>query len=167
MYSMVGIIAAGFSIHHRTPLTSYIPQLCPILLRSIDRSFSRIVSLLFCKVLSELCKTQLCIHGYRLRKFRIYLTGIKSKIVTNCQAFAQTMKKTDTCTCIARWALLLQDFQYNIEHYSSHTSHNCVQFCYARSIDHSRESSGCFSVKSYRNYARRNYASIGTIPYLS
>ncbi|KMQ88847.1 retrotransposable element tf2 protein type 2 [Lasius niger] len=28
----------------------------------------------------------------------------------------QTMKKTDVCTRIARWALFLQDFQYTVEH---------------------------------------------------
>jgi len=40
-----------------------------------------------------------------LRKFRVYLTEIKFKIVTDCQAFAQTMKETDTCMRVARWAL--------------------------------------------------------------
>lgn len=47
-----------------------------------------------------------------LQRFRIYLIGILFKIVTDCQAFAQTMKKTDVCMRIARWTLFLQDFHY-------------------------------------------------------
>jgi len=38
--------------------------------------------------------------------------------VTNYQAFAQAMKKTDICMRIARLVLLLQDFHYTIEHLS-------------------------------------------------
>jgi len=51
-----------------------------------------------------------------LQRFRIYLIGIPFKIITDCQAFTQIMRKTDICTRIARWALFLQDFQYSIEH---------------------------------------------------
>jgi len=53
-----------------------------------------------------------------LQWFRIYLIGIPFKIITDCQAFIQTMRKTDICMRIARWVLLLQDFQYSIKHRS-------------------------------------------------
>lgn len=44
------------------------------------------------------------------------MLGIKFKIVTDCAAFEQTMKKKDLTTRVARWVLLLQDFDYIIEH---------------------------------------------------
>lgn len=53
-----------------------------------------------------------------LKKFRVYLLGKNFKIVTDCNAFAMTLNKKDLCTRIARWALLLQDFDYVIEHRS-------------------------------------------------
>lgn len=53
-----------------------------------------------------------------LRKFRVYLLGVPFKIVTDCRAFALTMKKRDLCVRVARWALLLEEFQYTIEHRS-------------------------------------------------
>lgn len=51
-----------------------------------------------------------------LRKFRIYLLGITFKIVTDCQAFSLTMNKKDLCVRVARWALLLEEFDYTIVH---------------------------------------------------
>lgn len=51
-----------------------------------------------------------------LKKFRVYLLGISFKIVTDCQAFTLTMTKKDLCVRVARWALLLEEFQYKIEH---------------------------------------------------
>lgn len=51
-----------------------------------------------------------------LNKFRVYLLGIPFKIVTDCQAFVMTMKKKDLCVRVARWALLLEEFNYVIEH---------------------------------------------------
>lgn len=51
-----------------------------------------------------------------LRKFRVYLLGIAFKIVTDCQAFALTMNKKDLCVRVARWALLLEEFDYVIVH---------------------------------------------------
>lgn len=50
-----------------------------------------------------------------LVKFRVYLLGISFKIVTDCQAFALTIKKKDLCVRVAR-ALLLEEFDYTIEH---------------------------------------------------
>lgn len=51
-----------------------------------------------------------------LKRFRVYLFGIPFKIVTNCRAFTLTMSKRDLCVRVARWALLLEEFQYTIEH---------------------------------------------------
>lgn len=53
-----------------------------------------------------------------LRKFRVYLLGIPFKILTDCRAFALTMRKRDLCVRVARWALLLEEYQYEIEHRS-------------------------------------------------
>lgn len=51
-----------------------------------------------------------------VKKFRIYLMGSKFKIVTDCSAFQKTMQKKDLSTRIARWALLLEEYEYEIEH---------------------------------------------------
>jgi len=51
-----------------------------------------------------------------LVKFRVYLLGINFKIITDCRAFALTMNKRDLCVRVARWALLLEEFDYVIEH---------------------------------------------------
>lgn len=51
-----------------------------------------------------------------LVKFREYLLGIPFTIVTDCKAFAMTMKKKDLCLRVARWALLLGDFKYQMCH---------------------------------------------------
>lgn len=51
-----------------------------------------------------------------VKKFRIYLLGTKFKILTDCSAFQRTMDKKDLTTRVARWALLLEDYDYTIEH---------------------------------------------------
>ncbi|CAD6995745.1 unnamed protein product [Ceratitis capitata] len=53
-----------------------------------------------------------------LKKWRIYVLGCKFKIVTDCNAFEQTMKKSDLPPRIARWAMFLQEFDHQIEHRS-------------------------------------------------
>lgn len=53
-----------------------------------------------------------------LKKWRVYLLGLKFKIVTDCNAFAMTMRKRDVPLRVSRWALFLQDFNYEIEHRS-------------------------------------------------
>lgn len=50
-----------------------------------------------------------------LVKFRVYLLGIPFKIITDCRAFTLTMHK-DLCVRVARWALLLEEYDYTIEH---------------------------------------------------
>ncbi|CAH2220104.1 jg14835 [Pararge aegeria aegeria] len=51
-----------------------------------------------------------------LRKFRVYLLGIPFKIVTDCSALRSTFSKRDFIPRIARWWLLLQEFQCSVEY---------------------------------------------------
>lgn len=51
-----------------------------------------------------------------LKRFRVYLLGVSFRIVTDCRAFALTMAKKDLCVRVARWALLLKEFNYVLEH---------------------------------------------------
>lgn len=51
-----------------------------------------------------------------LKRLRVYLLGIKFKIITDCSAFQKTMDKKDLTPRIARWAMTLEEFDYTIEH---------------------------------------------------
>ncbi|GFW17947.1 retrovirus-related Pol polyprotein from transposon 17.6 [Trichonephila clavipes] len=51
-----------------------------------------------------------------LKKFYVYLLGEHFKIVTDCSAFQMTMQKKELITRKARWALQLEEFDYDIEH---------------------------------------------------
>ena len=51
-----------------------------------------------------------------LTKFRVYLLGIKFKIITDCSAFQMTMNKANLSPRVARWAMYLTEFDYEIEH---------------------------------------------------
>ena len=42
-----------------------------------------------------------------LKKFRVYLIGVKFKLVTDCNAFTKTPDKKDLSTRVARWILFL------------------------------------------------------------
>lgn len=53
-----------------------------------------------------------------LEKFRVYLLGIRFKIVTDCQALEKTLHKKEVPTKVARWALMLEEYDYEIEHRS-------------------------------------------------
>ncbi|GFX46148.1 transposon Ty3-I Gag-Pol polyprotein [Trichonephila clavipes] len=60
-----------------------------------------------------------------LKEFRVYLLGQHFKIVTDCSAFQKTMQKKDLITRIARWALHIEEFNYEIEHRAgSRMKHN-------------------------------------------
>lgn len=51
-----------------------------------------------------------------LEKFRVYLLGREFKIVTDCSALRSTFMKRDLIPRIARWWLLLQEFNCSIEY---------------------------------------------------
>lgn len=51
-----------------------------------------------------------------LKKFRVYLFGQSFKIVTDCSALRSTFLKRDLIPRVARWWLLLQEFQCTIEY---------------------------------------------------
>lgn len=51
-----------------------------------------------------------------IKKFRVYLQGIRFKIVTDCSALTMTLQKKDLPPRVARWALLLEEYDYQIEH---------------------------------------------------
>lgn len=52
------------------------------------------------------------------KKFRVYLFGLHFKIVTDCAAFTKTIEKKNLATRVARWALLVSEYDYTIEHRS-------------------------------------------------
>ncbi|GFW36413.1 transposon Tf2-9 polyprotein [Trichonephila clavipes] len=51
-----------------------------------------------------------------LKKLRVYLLGHKVKIASDCSAFQKPMGKKDLVTRIARVAMLLEEFGYEIIH---------------------------------------------------
>lgn len=53
---------------------------------------------------------------YALRRFRIYLQGIKFKIITDCDSLKLTLDKKEINHRISRWALELQEYDYEMEH---------------------------------------------------
>lgn len=44
------------------------------------------------------------------------MESMKFKLVTDCNAFAMTMKKLDVPLRVSRWAMFLQEFDFAIEH---------------------------------------------------
>lgn len=51
-----------------------------------------------------------------LKKFRTYLIGIPFKVYTDCNALRTTLTKRDLIPRIARWWLLLQEYNFSIEY---------------------------------------------------
>lgn len=51
-----------------------------------------------------------------LKKFRVYVLGQNFKIVTDCSALRSTFSKRDIIPRVARWWLLMQEFQFTIEY---------------------------------------------------
>lgn len=49
-----------------------------------------------------------------LKQFRVYLLGIKFKIITDCNAIKSTATKKDLSPRVARWWTYLQDFEFEI-----------------------------------------------------
>lgn len=56
---------------------------------------------------------------YALQRFRIYLHGMRFKIVTDCNSLTLTLNKKEVNPRIARWALELQNYDYVLEHRNS------------------------------------------------
>lgn len=53
---------------------------------------------------------------YALRRFKVYLRGVRFKIVTDCNALALTIKKKEISPRISRWILELSEYDYTAEH---------------------------------------------------
>jgi len=53
---------------------------------------------------------------YALKRFRIYLCGIKFKIITDCNALKLTLEKRQVNSRIERWAIELLAYDYTTEH---------------------------------------------------
>lgn len=51
-----------------------------------------------------------------IKRFHVYLGGIKFKIITDCDSFRLTLSKQQVNPRIARWAMFLQDYDYEIFH---------------------------------------------------
>lgn len=51
-----------------------------------------------------------------LKRFRVYLEGIRFKIITDCNSLTLTLHKKHINPRIARWGLELENFNYSIEH---------------------------------------------------
>lgn len=51
-----------------------------------------------------------------LNRFRVYLLGIQFKVVTDCNALRTTLTKRDLVPRIARWWLLVQDYDFTVEY---------------------------------------------------
>lgn len=53
-----------------------------------------------------------------LNKLRVYLLGLTFKIYTDCKAFYHTMKTKNVNTKVARWALMLEEYNCEVLHRS-------------------------------------------------
>lgn len=51
-----------------------------------------------------------------LKKFRTYLIGLSFKVYTDCNALKSTLTKRDLIPRIARWWLLLQEYDFTVEY---------------------------------------------------
>lgn len=53
---------------------------------------------------------------YAIERFRVYLQGIKFTVVIDCNSVKLALDKKDINPRISRWYLILQNYDYNIEH---------------------------------------------------
>jgi len=56
---------------------------------------------------------------YAIKRFHIYLSGISFKVITDCDSFRLTLNKKDINPRISRWALFLQNYDFEIFHRSN------------------------------------------------
>lgn len=63
-----------------------------------------------------------------LARFRVYLLGLSFKRVTDCNALRSTLTKRDVIPRIARWWLLIQEFNFSIKYRPG------AQLCHADSL---------------------------------
>lgn len=94
-----------------------------VLLQSDDSDDERLHPI--CYMSKKTSEAQQKFHSYELevlaivealKKFRVYLLGLSFKIVTDCAAFTKTLEKRELATRVARWALLITEYDYVIEH---------------------------------------------------
>ena len=73
------------------------------------------------------------LYDKALECIRIYVTGIALKIVTHCNVVKQTLQKKEIDPRIARWAFILQIYQFTLEHRVSsslcHTDALSLRLC--------------------------------------
>lgn len=55
-----------------------------------------------------------------LKRFRVYLIGIPFKVITDCSALRATLTKRDLLPKVARWWLILQEYDFSIEYRPGH-----------------------------------------------
>lgn len=53
---------------------------------------------------------------FSLQRFRVYLLGLEFKVITDCSALRATLTKRDLLPKVARWWLILQEFNFTIEY---------------------------------------------------
>lgn len=53
---------------------------------------------------------------FSVQKFRVYLSGIKFTVVTDCNALRAVWVKRDMSPRIGRWWLMLQDYDFDVEY---------------------------------------------------
>lgn len=56
-----------------------------------------------------------------LKRFRVYLLGLEFKVLTDCAALRATLTKRDLLPKVARWWLMLQEFNFTIEYRPGHS----------------------------------------------
>ncbi|KMQ85893.1 retrovirus-like pol polyprotein [Lasius niger] len=78
-----------------------------------------------------------------VERFHIYLYGITFTIVTDCNALVYAINKANLNPCIARWTLLLQNYDFKVEHRPgkrmAHFDALSRQVCYLETLPLERE----------------------------
>ena len=51
-----------------------------------------------------------------IERFHIYLYGVKFTVITDCHAIVYAINKANLNSRIARWAIRLQSYVFNVQH---------------------------------------------------